>query len=44
MLYKGTVAHIEEERRKGKVPVGEVKLNPHWDIDYSEMLKNYLKL
>jgi glycosyltransferase involved in cell wall biosynthesis len=37
-------AHIEEERRKGKVPVGEVKLNPHWDIDYSEMLKNYLKL
>jgi hypothetical protein len=37
-------AHIEKERRKGKIPVGEVKLNPHWDIDYSEMLKKYLNL
>jgi hypothetical protein len=37
-------AHIEKERRKGNVPVGEVNLNPHWDIDYSEMLMKYLNL
>ena len=36
-------AHIESERRLGKVPTGEVKLNPHWDKDYSELLKDYLK-
>jgi hypothetical protein len=36
-------AHIESERHLGKIPEGEVKLNPHWDKDYSELLKNYLK-
>lgn len=37
-------AHIEKERRIGKIPIGEVKLNPHWNIDYPELLKTYLKL
>ena len=36
-------AHIESERRLGKVPTGDVQLNPHWDKDYSELLKDYLK-
>jgi glycosyltransferase involved in cell wall biosynthesis len=36
-------AHIESERRLGKVPTGDVHLNPHWDKDYSELLKDYLK-
>lgn len=37
-------AHIEKERSIGKIPIGEVKLNPHWNIDYPELLKTYLKL
>lgn len=35
-------AHIEKERRKGNVPVGEVNLNPHWDKDYNQMLKDFI--
>jgi glycosyltransferase involved in cell wall biosynthesis len=35
-------AHIESERRLGKVPTGDVQLNPNWKIDYSELLKTHL--
>ena len=35
-------AHIEKERRKGVIPVGEVKLNPHWVKDYPQMLKDFI--
>lgn len=35
-------AHIEYERRMGKIPTGDVQLTPHWDKDYSELLKTYL--
>jgi hypothetical protein len=37
-------AHIESERHLGKIPEGEIKLNPHWDKDYSDLLKKYLNL
>jgi hypothetical protein len=29
---------------KGKIPTGEVKLAPHWKMDYADLLKRYLKL
>ncbi len=35
-------AHIEQERHYGRIPVGEVKLNPHWDKDYPQMLKDFI--
>lgn len=34
--------YIEDLRRMGKIPTGDIYLNPHWKSDYSEMLKKYL--
>lgn len=34
--------HIENLRRQGKIPTGDVVLNPHWNHDYSKMLTDYL--
>ena len=36
-------AHIERERRIGKIPIGEIKLNPNWKKDYKNMLEEFLK-
>ena len=36
-------AHIEKERRMGKIPIGDVQLVPNWKIDYTQMLKEYVK-
>ena len=36
-------AHIEYLRQKGKIPTGEIHLNPHWRKPYDEMLKNHIK-
>ena len=33
--------HIERERVKGNIPTGNIVLNPHWDIDYQQQLKDY---
>ena len=33
--------HIEKERKLGRIPTGEVKLVPHWNQDYSKLLKEY---
>lgn len=33
--------HIESERLKGNIPTGNIVLNPHWDIDYQQQLKDY---
>jgi glycosyltransferase involved in cell wall biosynthesis len=35
-------AHIERERVMGNIPTGNVHLNPCWEKDYSNLLKNYL--
>jgi glycosyltransferase involved in cell wall biosynthesis len=35
-------AHIERERVMGKIPTGNVHLNPCWEKDYSKLLKDYL--
>ena len=35
-------AHIESLRAAGKIPTGEIQINPHWEKDYSQMLKDYV--
>ena len=35
-------AHIENLRMQGKIPTGEVNLNPNWKHDYTQMLKDYV--
>ena len=35
--------YVEEERQQGNIPTGVIQLNPHWNIDYSQLLKNYIE-
>lgn len=35
--------HIENERQLGNIPTGDVQLNPHWKMDYKQMLEDFLK-
>jgi len=35
-------AYIESERLKGNIPVGIVKLSPHWNFDYQEKLRQLI--
>jgi len=35
--------HIESQRLMGKIPIGEVIINPIWKVDYVQMLKDYVK-
>ncbi len=34
--------HIESLRMQGKIPTGDVYLNPNWKYDYSQLLKDFL--
>lgn len=34
--------YIESQRRKGLIPTGEILLKPHWKIDYSQQLKDFV--
>jgi len=34
--------YIESEIEKGKIPTGDIELKPHWNQDYSQLLKNYI--
>lgn len=36
--------YIELEKRKGKIQIGNIILNPHWNHDYIQMLKNYINV
>ena len=36
-------AHIERERYMGKIPTGDVRLNPHWNKDYAQLLRDFNK-
>lgn len=36
-------AHIESLRKKGEIPTGDIHLNPHWNKDYAQMLKDFVK-
>ena len=31
--------YIEQQKRKGKIPTGEIKLQPKWNQPYDELLK-----
>ena len=35
--------HIQNLKNQGKITVGEIKLNPHWNKDYKQMLKDFIK-
>jgi hypothetical protein len=35
-------AHVEAERVLGNIPTGDIIINPHWDIDYQQLLKHYI--
>lgn len=35
--------HIENLRKQGKIPTGDVILKPHWKKDYKKMLEDYIK-
>ncbi len=35
--------HIENLRKQGKIPTGEIILNPHWEHDYEQKLKDYVR-
>lgn len=34
--------YIESLRKRGEIPEGDVLLSPHWERDYSKMLKEYV--
>jgi hypothetical protein len=34
--------YVENLRMQGKIPTGNIQLNPHWKKDYEQMLKNYV--
>jgi hypothetical protein len=34
--------YVENLRRKGQIPTGDVHLKPHWNKDYAQMLKDYI--
>ena len=34
--------YVEQLRIKGMIPTGDVHLNPHWNKDYAQMLKDYI--
>lgn len=36
-------AHVESERLLGNIPTGDITINPHWDIDYIRLLKDYVR-
>lgn len=36
--------YVENLRRKGVIPTGDVQLNPHWNKDYKKMLHDYITL
>lgn len=35
-------AHIEKLRKQGKIPTGEIQLNPHWNKEYVQLLTNFI--
>ncbi len=35
--------HVEYKRRLGLIPTGKIYLNPHWEVDYSELLCKFVE-
>jgi hypothetical protein len=36
-------AHVEHLRKQGKIPTGDVHLNPHWEVDYKKQFEEYVR-
>lgn len=36
-------AHIDELRRAGRIPTGDIELKPHWNQDYAALLAEYCR-
>jgi glycosyltransferase involved in cell wall biosynthesis len=36
-------AYIEQEVEKGKIPLGDIELNPNWSIDYQNLVTSFLE-
>jgi glycosyltransferase involved in cell wall biosynthesis len=34
--------HIEDQRSLGKIPIGDIELNPNWKYDYVKLLKEHV--
>jgi FMN-dependent NADH-azoreductase len=34
--------YVEQLRRKGQIPTGDVHLTPQWNKNYAQMLKDYI--
>ena len=41
-IIKRHSAHVESQRKAGKIPTGDVHLVPSWKQDYKQMLKDYV--
>ena len=35
-------AFIEQERKKGRIPTGDIQLQPHWKQDYKHLLQKFI--
>lgn len=35
--------YIEQQRKKGNIPTGNINLRPHWKFDYTALLNTYIK-
>lgn len=35
--------HIEKLKNEGKIPIGDIELKPKWNIDYKQLLIDFLK-
>lgn len=40
-IVQRNAEYIEQQRRLGNIPIGEVVLKPHWRHDYIKMLKDF---
>jgi len=35
--------HIEKNRMRGRIPIGDIELKPKWNKEYKELLHNFIK-
>lgn len=41
-IVKRHSAHIEELRKQGKIPTGDIELKPHWNQDYMKLHNDFV--
>lgn len=42
-IVQRNAEYIESERKRGRIPTGDIYLEPKWRHDYEQMLKDFLK-